>query len=90
MPGAKIIEQCAFAASGVAYIEFGDKLETIGNSAFESCRRITMTLIPCLRAIEEYAFCNCKQLTALELPEGLERIVHCSEANFHAIERRNN
>src|SRR6056300_1701960 len=38
MPGVKIIKQSAFCCcNSLTHVEFGDKLETVGNDAFNSC-----------------------------------------------------
>jgi hypothetical protein len=56
-------------------VAFGNKLETIGRSAFWDCTSLRRLKIPFIRTIERYAFCKCTSLTGVELGEGLEIIV---------------
>jgi len=74
LPGVRVIEQGAFfCCKALADVEFGDKLETIGQHAFAG-NALRNVKIPKVRVIGDGAFCYCKQLTDLELPEDLERI----------------
>jgi hypothetical protein len=70
----RIIESRAFAGcNGLEEVEFGNKLETIGECAFGFTGVRNMKL-PKVRVIENYAFSTCEQLTEVELSEDLERI----------------
>ena len=69
----KNIEYAAFSnCAALSDVEFGNKLERVGDSAFVGCplKRIT---IPGARTIHLAAFCGCKQLAYVELPD-VERI----------------
>jgi hypothetical protein len=74
LPGVRVIEEAAFWHSeALADVEFGDKLETIGNDAFSGTKLRSIKL-PKVRVIGEGAFLGCEQLTDVELSEDLERI----------------
>ena len=73
--GVKIIKKTAFFnCCRLTDVEFGDKLQTIGEEAFSFCSLRRITMPPSVRAIGRAAFVDCRQLTDLELPEGLETI----------------
>ncbi len=74
LSGGRVIEGSVFGyCTALEDVEFGDKLETIGSSAFEgtSVRNIKL---PKVRTIGDNAFYMCEQLTDVELSECLERI----------------
>ena len=74
LPGVRVIEKHAFFhCTALADVEFGDKLESIGDHAFQCCR-LTNIKLPKVRNIGKYAFTECEQLTEVELPKDLERI----------------
>ena len=76
LPGVRVIKHLAFAAldSCLEDVEFGNKLESIGDDAFRGCRLRNIKLPKC-RVIGKYAFANCEQLTEVELfDEDLETI----------------
>ncbi len=74
LSGVRVIEEYAFAAcASLADIEFGDKLESIGNSAFTGTD-LRSIKIPKVRTIGNHAFWDCQQLTEVKLSEDLERI----------------
>ncbi len=58
-------------------VEFGNKLESIGDYAFRGCRLRNIKLPKC-RVIGEYAFAECDQLMDVELPKDLGRIRYCA------------
>ena len=65
----------AFLGSGIIRIHFAEGLETIGENAFDSCRRMEdFTLPSSIRSIGDLAFQECESLTEVTLPEGLEEI----------------
>jgi hypothetical protein len=88
LPGVREIGNSAFSyCTSLMDVEFGDKLETIGQSAFSHCslRNITM---PTVRTIERAAFIGCEQLTVAEFGKNLERIggyVFMGCVNFQRI-----
>jgi len=69
----RVVEEEAFGYTGLTDVEFGDKLETIGDSAFDQCRSLKSVKMPAVRIIDTFAFYNCDQLTDVEMPE-VERI----------------
>jgi hypothetical protein len=81
LPGVKVIENGAFSScGGLSEVEFGVKLETIEQWAFQYCISLTRITMPSVKTIGRLAFNSCKQLTDLDLPEGLETI---QERAFH-------
>ena len=73
--GVKVIDGEVFHfCCGLTEVEFGDKLETIGENSFYSCTSLRSIIMPSVRSIGRYAFDNCQQLTDLDLPEGLETV----------------
>jgi hypothetical protein len=73
LPGVKEIEKYAFACCrALTDVEFGNKLETIGEYAFFDCA-LRKIKIPTVRIIERSAFDCCGELTDVELP-AVERI----------------
>jgi hypothetical protein len=72
LPGVRIIERLAFFyCTKLADVEFGDKLETIGSSAFASTALRTIKILK-VRVIEFSAFAGCEQLMEAELSGDLE------------------
>ena len=72
--GIQIIKGTAFSSSDIEDVELGSKLDTIEGEAFYNCQLLRTITMPSVRTIGKYAFCNCKQLTDLKLPEELEAI----------------
>ena len=80
--GIKIIKECAFYfCSGLTDVDFGDQLETIGQSAFNMCIRLTNVRIPSVRTIGESAFFGCSKLYDVEFGGALRTLqrwaFHC-------------
>ena len=72
--GVRVIEDRAFFyCEALEEVEFGDKLETIGERAFYRTSLRTIK-VPKVRVIVLCAFGNCGQLTDVELSEDLEGI----------------
>ena len=72
--GVKVIEYMAFyGCTALENVEFGDKLETIGESAFQSTSLRSIKL-PKVWIIGTGAFQHCDKLTDAELSEDLGRI----------------
>jgi len=69
----RVIGRSAFRCTSLADIEFGDKLETIGEYAF-SCLDLRNIKLPNVRNIEEGAFHGCEHLTEVALSKDLLRI----------------
>ena len=65
-----------YGCSSLTAISFeaDSKLETIGQSIFESSGLSAVTLPSSLRVISSYAFRNCLDLTTAMIPEGVEEI----------------
>jgi hypothetical protein len=85
LTGVKVIGASAFNnCEELADVDFGEKLETIGQGAFchTALRRINL---PKVRTIGDCAFGACEQLTDVELSEDLETIG--SEAFDHSLRR---
>ena len=75
LPGVRFIEEYAFyGCASLADVEFGDKLDTIGRSAFEACTSLRTIKIPKIRVIGPCVFIECEGLTDVELSKDLERI----------------
>jgi hypothetical protein len=76
LSGVRVIEEWAFAdCIALEEVEFGDKLETIGYFAFNSCSALRNNIkLPTVRVIGNYAFAHCQQLTEVELSEDLETV----------------
>jgi hypothetical protein len=69
LPGVKVIEVEAFQfCSSLTDVEFGNKLETIGQRAFAGCRSLRDIEMPTVRTVGNEAFYGCEQLTDVELP----------------------
>jgi hypothetical protein len=67
LTGVRVIEKFAFVnCTALAGVEFGDKLETIGDGAFAGTA-LRNIKIPKVRSIANGAFAECKQLTDAEL-----------------------
>ncbi len=82
LPGVRIIEEAAFFnCHALEDVEFGDKLETIGEWAFArtSLRNIKL---PKVRVIGDYAFVDCEQLAEVKLSKILNELksVHSAPA----------
>jgi hypothetical protein len=69
----RVIGNYAFYLASLADVEFGNKLETIGEYAFSGAD-ISNVKLPKVRVIGPYAFSDCNRLTEVELSEDLERI----------------
>lgn len=77
----KYISDSAFAEmNNLTDIDFGSSLETIGNTAFYDCVKLTSALrFPStLKKIGESAFENCWDMTYAEIPSGVEEIGYCA------------
>jgi len=72
LSGVRVIEEYVFHSTALENVEFGDKLESIGQCAFAttSLRKIQL---PKVRVIGNNAFASCYQLTEAKLP-GIETI----------------
>jgi hypothetical protein len=67
LPGVRIIGVRAFQdCDDLEDVEFGNKLEIIGESAFMSRKSLRDIKIPSVRTIEVGAFLKCKCLTDAE------------------------
>ena len=69
----KIRDRAFDGCSALKDVEFGDRLETIGHSAFCFCS-FRNVKIPTVRNVQTEAFSYCKQLEAVEFGIDLERI----------------
>ena len=67
-------------------VEFGERLETIGNRAFCECSLKHLKL-PSLITIGACAFSNCTRLTDIVLSERLETIGVCTFRNCERLQR---
>eukprot|EP00577_Skeletonema_sp_RCC1716_P031658 CAMPEP_0113428938 /NCGR_PEP_ID=MMETSP0013_2-20120614/32153_1 /TAXON_ID=2843 ORGANISM="Skeletonema costatum, Strain 1716" /NCGR_SAMPLE_ID=MMETSP0013_2 /ASSEMBLY_ACC=CAM_ASM_000158 /LENGTH=87 /DNA_ID=CAMNT_0000317567 /DNA_START=12 /DNA_END=272 /DNA_ORIENTATION=- /assembly_acc=CAM_ASM_000158 len=68
----------AFCGCELIEVEFGVELETIEDDAFHLCTSLRTIKMPSVKAIGRYAFGGCRQLTDLDLPDGLETIEQCA------------
>ena len=70
--GVKIVKQYAFwGCESMPAVEFGDKLEEIGDDAFQRCTALTSIKISSVRTIGKEAFGFCGELTDVEFGEAL-------------------
>ena len=78
------IGERAFHSTNITSIEFGNKVETIGDSAFCDCTSLTTMFLPeSVKVIDSNAFSGIKNLTGtLRLPDGLELL---GKAAFHLV-----
>ena len=71
----RVIEESAFSSCwDLVDVVVGDKLETIGSSAFSWCTSLRKIELSKVRIIGSGAFYYCRQLTDVELSEDLDRI----------------
>lgn len=68
-----LIYNYPIAKAGTSYL-IPNEVKTIGNSAFNGCRLTSVELGSQVTEIQEYAFTNCNQLSAITLNEGLKII----------------
>ncbi len=95
MPGVIVIENGAFYyCIDLTDVEFGDKLETIGDRAFHGCHSLRNIRIPSVRTLGKSSFSDCKQLNDVELPFietiGEYAFVRCTSLRRIAIPLKNN
>mmetsp|Transcript_19906 Transcript_19906/g.28372 ORF Transcript_19906/g.28372 Transcript_19906/m.28372 type:complete len:327 (+) Transcript_19906:50-1030(+) len=73
--GVKEIEEYAFfRCVALSDVEFGDELDTIGKSAFNTCGCLRSIKMPSVRTVTGYAFHYCENLTDVEFGSKLEII----------------
>ena len=82
----KIIGAAAFAGSDITNAVIGSGVEIIGMQAFESCKKLTNVILgsyvfgtdtyefSSLKTISDYAFRDCTNLLAIEIPETVSAI----------------
>jgi hypothetical protein len=69
LPGVRIVEQWAFFnCCALSDVEFGDKLETIGERLFAGCRSLRSIKIPYVRTVGSDAFNGCHSLQKIKMP----------------------
>ncbi len=65
----------AFRETDITQIVIPEGVETIGGSAFYSCKELTIVTLPdTLKLIEAYAFEQCGKLTSITLPDSIKKI----------------
>ena len=87
LSGVRVIEERAFyECTALEDVEFGNKLETIGTTAFAdtALRRIKLLKV---MVIGDFAFANCQKLTEVELSEDLETIGYWAFSNCPSLRR---
>ena len=73
--GITSLDVAAFYGYDFTDIKLPDTLETIGWSAFDSCRQLTNVVLPSrVKSIGKKAFQGCENLESITLNEGLEEI----------------
>ena len=64
-----------YGNSSVKKVVIEDGVTSIGNSAFDNCRRLTDITIPkSVTSIGNYAFYNCSSLTSITIPDSVTSI----------------
>ena len=87
LTGVRVIGEGAFwSCRALEHVEFGDKLETIGSSAFRYIP-LRSIKIPKVRTIGYGAFYDCHSLTEAELSEDIETIGHAVFCNCKCLRR---
>ena len=75
LEGTKRIESSAFMFTNVVNVELPESIEEIGESAFNSAKRLKTINIPSkVEVIKESTFDTCGSLKTIEFNEGLEKI----------------
>ena len=65
----------SYYTNSITSIEIGDKLETLGVSAFNNCQKLESISLPgTLKVVSKDAFKNCYALSTVTLGEGIEEI----------------
>ena len=72
---------CAYQNAAIDHLIIPEGVTEIPHSALLGSSVRTVTLPSTLRVIRSYAFSGCRNLTRIELPEGLEAIVDCAFAS---------
>jgi len=70
----EIGEYAFYGCRNLADVEFGDKLEIIGRSAFDGCCSLNHLKLPSIITISMQSFWKCKALIDVEFSERLETI----------------
>lgn len=80
------IGEYAFINTSVTKINFNDKLEKIGKSAFDSCLEMKeIALNDNLKEIGEFAFSSCTSLTEITIPEKVKIVGNSAFARCEAL-----
>ena len=88
LTGVRVIGENAFGGcTALEEVEFGDKLETIGEYALNYCTNLRTIKIPKVRSLGNFVFYNCHQLTEVDLSKDLERIGHAVFNNCPLLRR---
>ena len=86
VPSGTVAVADAFFGSDIESIDFGTKLETVGNNAFYGCRSLKSVKLPstCTK-VGDMAFAGCTALESVEYAGKLASIGFCSFANCNEL-----
>lgn len=75
-----------YGCSGVSSIIFGNKVETIGESAFQNCSKVSELNIPeSVVSMEKNVFNSCSSLLKISLPQSITAIPEGAFMNCQAL-----
>ena len=89
------IARSAFEKSEVTEIILPATLDTIGDYAFSSSKKLTSITFPAaLRVIDKYAFRNCTQLSSIAIPASVDSIgknafMNCKGVTAYTVDKAN-
>ena len=89
-PVVEICDHAFFRSKNLESVEFGGRLETIGNRTFGECSSLQHLKLPSIITIGTASFASCTRLTDIDLSERLETIGfrafwHCKRLQRIAI-----
>ena len=72
----------AFYGNSISELALSSTLSTIGESAFQDCKKLTSVTIPeGIKTIDALAFRNCTSLKSVYLPKGMYKIVEKKDSD---------
>lgn len=84
----KKIDVNAFESSDIASIELPDSITSIGDYAFQNCKKLVNIKIPCsIQKVPPYCFYGCSSLKTATLSEGTTYINHYGFSQCTSLEK---